>query len=264
MDIREQLGREISDSEAPPIGSLVADAVTSGIRARRRRGGLLGGAAAGLAVVAVAAAVNMLSGTAPVSPAQAGTPQRLAASSAAAPSPAAPSPAVKIKPSGTPTDTAKYAPGKPVVKLLEHLVAPHGHFTEVSYSSGSFLYNDGHGAATISALVSDTALSYGSDVKGMACPAIVPDFTCVVRHLPNGVVARIMTMGPYGSDCNEPKCSVEARRVEIERTDGVHVAIDAYSGPAGHGRAATRTKTILSTNQLITIATNPQWKLNMS
>jgi hypothetical protein len=260
MDIRDQLVREISDSDAPPIGSLVADAVTSGIRARRRRNGLLGGAAAGLAVVAVAAAVNMLSGTAPVSPAQAGTLPGLIAASAAAPSP---TPA-KIKPSPDPTDTAKYAPGKPVVKLLEHLVAPHGHFTEVSYSSGSFLYNDGHGAATISALVSDTALSYGSDVKGMACPAIVPDFTCVVRHLPNGVVARIMTMGPYHSDCNEPKCSVEDRRVEIERTDGLHVAVDAYSGPQGQGRAATRTGTILSTSQLIAIATNPQWQLNMS
>jgi len=259
MDIREQLVREISDSDAPPIGSLVADAVTSGIRARRRRRGWLGGATAGLAVVAVAAAVNMLSGTAPVSRAHAGTPQGLAAASAAAPSP---TPA-KTKPSPDPTDTAKYASGKPVVKLLEHLVAPHGHFTEVSYSSGSFLYNDGHGAATISALVSDTALSYGPEVKGMACPAIVPDFTCVVRHLPHGVVARIMTMGPY-SDCSEPKCSVEDRRVEIERTDGLHVAVDAFSGPEGHDRAATRTKTILSTNQLIAIATNPQWKLNMS
>lgn len=258
MELREQLIREMADNDAPPIGSLVSDAVNSGNRARRRRYGLIGGATAGLAVAIVVgtiAALTAMPGTAAVGPA-AGGPQ-----SSTAPSPAAPSgKPTDGRPSAAPT---AYAAGKPVVKLLEHLVAPHGHFTEVAYDQGSFLYNDGHGAATISARVSDAPVDYGADVVGMACPAPVRDFVCEVRNLSKGAVARIATMGPYG-DCTEAKCSIQDRRVEIRRADGTYVVIDAFNGPAGHNRAATRTRTILSTKQLLVIATDPRWSVSMT
>jgi hypothetical protein len=287
MDIREQLSREMSDSGAPPIGSLVADAVTTGMHARRRRQGLLGGAVAGLVLVAVVGSVavaNGLPGSAPASLTQAGAPRGIGAVSSPAPSGAVPSGAVPSGavpsgavpsgavpsyvvpssiPKGPPTPHPIYASGKPVVELLEHLVAPHGHFTEVSFNQGSFLYNDGHGAATISADVSNAPASYGANVKGMACPALTPGLTCEVRHLSGGVVARIMTMGPYPG-CTDAKCSIEDRRVEIQRTGGTYVTVDAFNGPEGHDRAATRAHTILSTSQLIAIATNSQWSLHAS
>ncbi len=72
-----------------------------------------------------------------------------------------------------------------------------------------------------------------------------------------------MTMGPYGVNCAEPKCSIKHVRVEVRRPDGVCVTAEAYNGPFGRNRPATRNDTVLSVAQLTTIAKNPRWGLTM-
>jgi hypothetical protein len=242
--IRDQLDREMAATAPPPLGDLVAGAVATGRRHRRLRA--FGGAAAGLAVVAVIGAAVALNG---------GGPARTNPGTIAPPQVPAASP---MKP----------VTGQAVVAMLEAAVPAGGQFTEVDFGSdpagvyGLFVYDDGHGKATVSGGVSSAPNDYG--VTGFTCPAEGDGFHCEVRTLANGDVARILTMGPYGTDCADTKCSLADLRVELRRADGTYITAEAYSGPFGHGRGATRAATVLDTEQLIAVAQDPRWGLTMA
>jgi hypothetical protein len=271
MQIRDQIGRELSESAAPPLGSLVSDALAAGVqRKQRRQYGIIGGTAAGIAALATIGVFAAGTGGAPtlVTPGAANVVAASAAPSSRAPSAAPSKPAA---PSSPPPYAGQTTTGQSVIALLTALMPFKGHITEITFDAsngnadGSFLYDDGRGAATVNASVSDQPANYGSSVTGMHCPANDAGFTCTVRDLPDGNTARIMTMGPYDAKtCTEPKCGIKDLRVEVARTDGMYVIAEACNGPNGHGLAPTRAKTILSTNQLIAIATSPRWSLKMS
>jgi hypothetical protein len=237
------LAREIAASGPPPLGSLVADAVTTGLRRRRLRRYTV--AASGAVALVLTLTVGML----------------LRPGGEVA-TPAGPGPTTSA------AGAAKPATGQAVVALLLDLLPPGGDVSEVEYYaadgivSGGLLYDDGHGAATVSAGLSARAAEYGT--TGMQCPPNGNGFVCVHDTRPGGIEVRVMTMGPYTSpDCDMTKCSLQELRVEIRRPDGVYVTLDTYNGPFGHGRGATRAHTLLDADQLYAFATDPRWGLTM-
>lgn len=249
VQIRDQLARELADSSAPPLGALVADAVVTGSRLRvRRRLAVVTTSVAGVvallsAGVFFASNVNGSSSSAPLLP-------------------AGPKSPVPSSPVGH-----KATSGEAVIALLTDLLPPGGQISEVDFYSengnvsGGFVYDDGHGAATVSAGVSDKPADYGTEVTGMQCPADGGGFVCQYSLTPDGVEVRVITMGPY--DCTDLKCSIKDLRVEIKRHDGTYVTMEAYNGPFGLGRAATRADTLLNVDQLLTMANDPRWGLTM-
>ena len=261
--IREQLARELADSDAPALGSIVSDAAVAGARrlSRQRYGFAAAGAAAlaGVVVLGVfTAGYNRPDGGPSATSPAAGD------GVSSAPPSAPTTPTASKATTKAPTNTSVAMTGQRVVVLLTSLVHPK-HVTEVDFGAsdgnayGTFLYNDGHGAATVFASVSNQPAQYNT--VGMDCPADEPGLTCTTRHLAGGDEARIMLMGPYGSTCTDKKCSLKDLRVEVKRPDGTYVIAEAYNGPQGHDRAATRQNPILDTNRLIAIATDSRWGL---
>jgi hypothetical protein len=261
--IRDQLTHELADSGAPPVGSLVTDAVAAGRRSRRRRRLAITASAAVTVVATASAGVLALSamGGGSQVPAQAGGP-RPAPTKAAPAATASPAAKQAIPPGHVATS------GQAVVALLRELV-PGGEVSEIDFfdspgaAGGGFLYDDGHGAATVSAGVADKPADYGTGREGMQCPPNDDGFVCQHSTTPEGLEVRVLTMGPYGGDCSDRKCSIKDVRVEIGRPDGVYVTAEAYSGPSGHNRAATRSDTVLSVAELTAIAKDPRWGLTM-
>jgi hypothetical protein len=266
--IHDQLDHELADSAALPLGTVVTDAIATGTRMRRRQRltvAASGGAAlAVIATVAVFAAPYFGSG---------GTPGPQLAIPAASSDPVTPPPE-KLAPGPSPTVTIPVPPGQKltsgaaVISLLRDLVAPPGGISEIDRSesydgaSGSFVFDDGAGAATVSAGVSTGPAKYGPDVTGMQCPADDQYIKCQHSVTPEGLEIRIMTMGPY-ADATEAKNSIKDVRVEVKRPDGVYVTAEAYNGPFGHNRGATRADTILSVDQLTALAKDARWALTM-
>lgn len=272
--MHDQIEDELSASEPPPLGTVVADAVATGTRMRRRRRLAVvasGGAAlAVIATVAILAAPYFGSG---------GTPAPQLAIPAASSDPVTPPPD-KLAPGPSPTITIPVPPGQKlttgaaVVALLRDILTPPGAISEIDRSEsyggsetydgagGSFVFDDGAGAATVSAGVSTGPFEYGPDVTGMQCPADDQYIKCQHSVTPEGLEIRIMTMGPY-ADASEAKNSIKDVRVEVKRPDGVYVTAEACNGPFGHGRGATRADTILSVDQLTALAKDPRWALTM-
>jgi hypothetical protein len=257
--IREQLARELANSDAPVLGSLVSDAATAGARRlSRQRYGFAAAGAAALAGVVVLGVFTVGYNRPAAGP--------TATSPAAGDGVSSAPPSLPTTPTASATSTSGSVAttGQRVVVLLRSLVHAK-HVTEVDFGAsdgnadGTFLYNDGHGAATVFASVSNQPAQYNT--VGMDCPADEPGFTCTTRQLAGGNEARIMLMGPYGSSCTDKKCSLKDLRVEIKRPDGTYVIAEAYNGPQGHDRAATRPNPILDTNRLIAIATDSRWGL---
>jgi hypothetical protein len=263
---RELVTRELADADRPPIGSLAADALREGERARRRRrAGLFGVTSTAVAVLAVLVALGVPVGPgpsrsgSPVMPGAAASPGLTGGptSSAAAPTTGA----------VMPTGPTKPVTGQAVIVLLTELLPPGGTRTEIEGNTdphgagGGFVYDDGQGRATVSAGVTDAPQSYG-DPLGMQCPPNGAGFTCENRIV-EGFVVRILTMGPYGADCSELKCGIKDVRVEVARPLGVYVTVESFNGPFGQGRAATRSDTLLSVDQMVAMATDPRWGLRM-
>jgi len=241
VQLREELSRELAET-SPPLGTVVADALRAGTRARRRRRFALAGS--GAAVVLLAAGVFLAGnlGRAPVIPQQ---------------------------PGAVASPVQKPTTGAAVIALLTDLMPSGGTTTEVEgstedgWSSGTFLYDDGHGAATVFASVADKAIDYGAGSTSFGCPADEAGFSCVKSVTPDGFDVRTATMGPYTTACTEPKCGLKDVRVEVKRPDGVYIVIESYSGPFGQGRAPTRADTLLTVNQMIAMARDPRWGLTM-
>jgi hypothetical protein len=80
---------------------------------------------------------------------------------------------------------------------------------------------------------------------------------------PDGLEIRVLRLGPYGGDCSDAKCTIANLRVEVRRPDGVYVTVDAYNGPFGRNRAATRDATVLDVDAMLAIARDPRWGLTM-
>lgn len=260
---REQLARELADSDAPVLGSLVSDAAAAGARrlSRQRYGFAAAGAAALTGVVVLG--VFAVGYGRPDGAATASSPAAGGVVSSAPPSRPT-TPTASATATKAPTGTSVSTTGQRVVVLLTSLVHPK-HVTEVEFGAsdgnayGTFLYNDGRGAATVFASVSNQPAQYNT--VGMDCPVDEPGLTCTTRHLAGSNEARIMLMGPDGSSCIDKKCSLKDLRVEVKRPDGTYVIAEAYNGPQGHDRAATRQNPILDTNRLIAIATDSRWGL---
>jgi hypothetical protein len=240
VQLKDQLARELAET-SPPLGTVVADALAVGTRTRRRRRFAVAGS--GAAVVLVAAGLLFAGnlGRAPAAP----------------------------QPVGAPAAARKATTGQAVIVLLTDLVSSGGQITEVEGTtaddvmSGSFLYDDGHGPATVSGSVATKPMDMGPDVADMRCPANEPDFTCVNSVTPEGYQVRLLTMGPYHGSCTESKCGIKDVRVEVKRAAGVYVVVESYNGPFGRGRAATRADTLLSADQMIAMARDPRWGLTM-
>jgi hypothetical protein len=271
IEIRDQLARELAEAKAPPLGSLVTDALTRGRRHRRRRRFAVAGS--GLVVMAVLVAAGVVFAGQPSGGGSGLVPGEAASPATTPPDRAGPD---KAPPTTTPADPPvipaghKATTGAAVVALLLDLLPPGGgiseveHFEEAGVASGGFLYDDGRGAATVSAGVADRPAGYGTEVRGLECPAADSDgFTCESRDLTGGLVARVMTMGPYGGDCSDTKCGIQNVRVELGRADGVYVTVDSYNGPFGRNRAATRESTLLDVEEMLAIARDPRWGLSM-
>jgi hypothetical protein len=251
VQIRDRLVRELAEGGAPPLGSLVADAIVAGGRLRRRRrfamsagagGGLVAMVAAGVFVVSNAGGANTSNTLLPGGP--------------------KPAPSAATRVTG---GEQKATTGEAVIALLTQLLPPGGHISEVEVSTGvdhaggSLLFDDGHGAATVFAAVADKPADYGPSVTGMQCPPNGEDFVCTRGVTADGSEVRVLTMGPNTTACTDLKCSIKDLRVEVARPDGTYVTAEATNGPFGHGRAATRADTLLSTDQLIAIASDPRW-----
>jgi hypothetical protein len=261
LQFQDRLTAELAESNPPSLGSIVADAQARGVRLRRQRH--LVGAAAGLAVsVAGAVLVTAVGG---------GGVAAMLGQQRAEIHPAAP-PATALV--SVPV-AQKYTSGKAVVALLLDLVHPAGQTSEVwatplnktdaailglGTATGGFLYDDGAGAASVVAGVTDHADTQLA--KDFQCPPNAAGFTCT-RTTVGDLQIRVFTMGPYGAGCGELKCSIKDVRVEVKRPDGVYVTIESFNGPSGQGRAATRTDTVLSVAQMTTMASDPRWGLTM-
>jgi hypothetical protein len=264
VQIRDRIVRELAETGPPPLGSLVADALARGVRLRRRRWYTV--LASGLAALAVMVSAGVLLAGRPVG--------GLSAPGAAA-SPTAEVPKVeRSEPAASPTPAALVIPpghrattGEAVIALLIDLLPPGGEISEVDFwgdsgvASGGFVYDDGRGAATVSAGVADRPTDYGSTVTGMGCPTDAPDMPCEYSVRPDGIELRVLRLGPY--DCTDAKCSIQDLRVEIRRPDGVYVMVDSFNGPFGGGRPATRDETLLDLDQMLAIARDPRWGLTM-
>jgi hypothetical protein len=260
VEIRDQLARELAAAGAPPLGSLVTDAMTVGRRARlRRRYAVVG--------CGLAALVVLVAGGAVVGGRPSGGGFAPAAASSAPPEPTP-------VPTATPTDDAPAIPaghkattGAAVVALLLDLLPPGGdiseveHYEEAGVASGGFLYDDGRGAASVSAGVADHPADYGAEADGFACPPDAEGFTCQSTTLGRGLTARVLVMGPYG--CADTKCGLRNLRVEVRRLDGVYVIVDSYNGPFGRNRAPTRDDTLLDVDEMLAIAGDPRWGMSM-
>jgi hypothetical protein len=276
-DMHDQIEDELSASEPPPLGTVVADAVATGTRMRRRRRLAVvasgGGALVVIATVAIFAAPYFASG---------GTPAPRVAVPAA-PSDSPTTPPEKLAPGPSPTAKITVPPrqkltsGAAVVALLRELVAPPGAISEVSFGQtdgqayGSFLYDDGAGPATVWAFVATQARfktpEHPSGYVGCErAPGAPKDPTCVITSsvTPGGDKITTLTFGPYPERCaDDTKCTIKNFELELEREDGVFVTISAANGPSGHGRPATRAEPILSPDQMLTLAKDPRWGMTM-
>jgi hypothetical protein len=264
LQFRQQITAELADSAPPPLGSIVADATARGARLRRRH--RFARATAGVAVLGAGAVLVWLVGVGPGAHALGRQPAGADPVKSAAPTPTS-------SPSVAPGRT--YTTGRAVVALLLDLVPPGGQTSELratplnpqdaaalgaGTASGGFLYDDGTGAATISAGVTDQQNdSLAADFR---CPPDATGFTCT-RSSVRDLQIRVSTMGPYTTGCSDAKCGIKDVRVEVKRPDGVYVTVDSYNGPFGGGRAATRADTVLSVPKMITIASDPRWGLTM-
>ncbi len=266
--LRERIARELAGSDAPPLGSMVADAAAAGASRRRlQRYGIIGGSLAGIAAFAIVGA--LIAGGAP-------TPNPLQAGSAGAgPTPAA-APSYAPPPPGSPDGNPPTHPpypgqtttGQAVVALMTTLMPFPGTLSQIDFgkspgwANGTFLYQDGKGPATVSASVSDEPVQFDPTVPVMKCPPDTPGFTCTARNLPHGSKALLMTVGPFPG-CSDAKCSIIEYRVELERADGIYVIVEASNGPEGRDQLPTRAKPILTMDQVIAFATDPRWSLKM-
>lgn len=260
-EIRDRLAQELADSDPPPLGTLVADAATAGMRRRRYR---YAAVASGAAALVALTSVGLGAALRPVTPPSPG----LQFGAAADPTTEAKERLHYVKPGSTgiqlpSTEPAvsvpsghKPAVGQALVALLTEL-APHGTIAEVDFTttpraiSGRFVLDDGHGKATISAQVSTEPGDVGN---GVAIP---------LTSTPEGYEVQATMIGPFGDDCTEAKCGLKGVRLQARRPDGVYVTVEAYNGPFGQGRGATRKDTILDAVELLTIAKDPRWGMTM-
>ena len=257
VHIRDQIAEELAGRGAPPMGTLVDDALVAGRRLRRRRRWAVAASAAASFVAVASAGLVVASGLAgggAPATVQAGEPGKSSEPPAAA--------APEIPPGHALTS------GAAVVVLLRELVPGGGvsevdHGTDTGSAFGSFVFDDGQGAATVSAGVANRPAHYGPSVTGMLCPPDEDGLVCEHTVNPDGSEVRVMTVGPYGGDCSDDKCSISDLRVELKRPDGVYITVDAYNGPFGRNRGATREATVLDVAQLTAIAEDPRWGLTM-
>jgi hypothetical protein len=263
VQIRDQLGRELAQAAAPPLGSLVADAMATGVRTRRRRRYAV--AASGLAALSIMVAAGVFLSGRPVGP--------TAVIPGAATSAPPPSRHPKAAPETTPPVPVpvpaghRATTGEAVAALLAELLPVDGDlsavdlYVDTNVAAASLLFDDGRGRATVSAGVADRPADYGPTVSGMQCPPDDDGFVCEHEVLPGGLEVRVLTLGPY--DCTDAKCGIINVRVELARPDGVHVMVDAYNGPMGGGRPPTRDAVLLDADEMLTIARDPRWGLTM-
>jgi hypothetical protein len=252
-EIRDRLAQELADSDPPPLGTLVADAAAAGARRRRHCYAAVASGAAALVALTSVGLGAALRPVAPPSPGlQIGADQTTAPVDGHRPSDEIPSPEppVSVPPGHKP------AFGQALVALLTEL-APNGTITEVDFtstppaSSGRFVLDDGHGKATISVEVSTAPADHG--------PGSIVTFSTT----PEGYAVQTVTIGPFDSDCTDAKCGLKQLRVQVHRPDGIYIVVDAYNGPFGHNRAATREDTILDATELLNIAKDPRWGMTM-
>jgi hypothetical protein len=246
IQIHDQLARELAESGPPPIDPVVQGALVAGARLRRRRRlTLAGGGAVGfvaLAAVIVAAASSL--GTAPaVSPTHESGLER-----------------PSTTPSSTPTGKQATTP-EAVIALLISRLPTGGRITEEEGDTtgpgiqGSLLYDDGHGAATVLAVVANE--------YPMICLPPGDAYQCERSTTSDGAEILVETAGPFVHDCPAVDCSIKVLRVSMKRTDGVYVVVNAFNGPRGHNRAATRANTLLDKAQIIALVSDPRWGLTM-
>jgi hypothetical protein len=264
--MRDRIVRGLAETGPPPLGSLVADALATGVRMRRRRRYTV--LAGGMAALAVMVSVGVVLAGRPVGgvavPGAVPTPTAEASKPDGRGPTAHPTPTPLVVPPGHRPIT-----GEAVVALLIDLLPPGGEISEVDVWSaegvagGGFLYDDGRGAATVSAGVAGRPADYGPGVTGLACPAGDRDMRCEHSDGPDGLEIRVLRLGPYGGDCSDAKCTIANLRVEVRRPDGVYVTVDAYNGPFGRNRAATRDATVLDVDAMLAIARDRRWGLTM-
>ncbi|MFI5728711.1 hypothetical protein ACIA49_01235 [Kribbella sp. NPDC051587] len=234
-----ELMRRATEDLEPESVDLVERSVAQGTRLRQRRGALTG-VAAGVAVLAtmgvVVGAVQHFDRRADGGALVAGPPIAATPSFNPTPPPAVTPPATVAK--GPTLDTLRSllkTPGRTLSAPESWGGADDGFF------GAAYVADEGKGKSQVTVLL--------QRFKG---PASCKDVQGCTKR-PDGSTIRTQSMGGEGG-------GVISNFVEVRRKDGRFVSLTSYNAPSEKDTKPTRTRPILSVQQLTQLADSPKWK----
>ncbi|NJP43414.1 hypothetical protein [Actinacidiphila epipremni] len=234
---------------------LVAAGHRTGRKLRRRRTAVV---AAGAATLAAVAAGGVLAGTAGSPAHRAGPAAAPAPATTTAQTPAPAQTTTAPAPATTPPPHTAPVTGKQISTVLSTLLPKGTRTTKVDYTgqgpdyaTAAIVVNDGHGLASVSAIIESQGTLPSCPTAGSGGPGT----SCKLTHVGGG------TLFVYkGFEYPDHKGNVKEWLAQFVTPDGHSVTVSEYNAPSEKDTPITRTNPPLDTAQLTAVARAAAWK----